>query len=431
MLQAFEPHLATLKKAQRLQVALSGGIDSLSLLVALCRIAKEESLPSINAIHVNHQLHPDADAWADRCAEFCRHLGVDLTIRVISLVDSGKGPEAAARQARYEVFESLLVPGDLLLMGHHQDDQAETLMLRLLRGAGPRGLSAIPESRVCGQGILLRPLLQTPRSVIEAFAASESLLPITDSSNSDTRYDRNFIRHEVLPVLEQRWPHYRDSFARVIDRQRQAVTSMLDHPLSLTHSVLGDPGIELSKRDAVQFAQDLYHWLEHLSIPAFSQEQLNEFARQCVSSEFDKQPSLSHGEVTLTRWRDAVYAFRSTLEPPNMPDSVVVGDELEGHWGVLDWVPSVLGLKPGVTCDLGLRTEGLQLAPWNRPTRPLSQWFQEMQVPPFRRDQTPILSIDGTVIAVCNLGLTSEASAYVTKDDRGLLPRWRPAVLAD
>ena len=263
MLQAFEPHLATLKKAQRLQVALSGGIDSLSLLVGLCRIAKEELLPPINAIHINHQLHPDADAWAHCCAETCRHLGVDLTTRVISVVDSGNGPEAAARQARYEVFESLLMPGDVLLMGHHQDDQAETLMLRLLRGAGPRGLSAIPESRVCGQGILLRPLLHTPRSVIEAFAASESLLPITDSSNSDTRYDRNFIRHEVLPVLEQRWPHYRDRFARVIDRQRQAATSLLDRPLSLTRSVLGDPGIELNNRDASQFAQDLYQWLAH------------------------------------------------------------------------------------------------------------------------------------------------------------------------
>ncbi len=431
MLQAFEPHLATLRKAHRLQVALSGGVDSLSLLVALCRIAKKESLPSINAIHVNHQLHPDADVWADRCAEFCRSLGVDLTIHVISVVDSGKGPEAAARRARYEVFESQLTTGDLLLMGHHQDDQAETLMLRLLRGAGPRGLSAIPESRVCGKGFLLRPLLQTPRSVIEAFAASESLLPITDSSNSDTRYDRNFIRHEVLPTLEQRWPQYRDSFVRVIDRQRQAAASLLNRPLTLTRSVLGDPGIELKNRDAGQFAQDLYQWLEHLSIPAFSQEQLNEFARQCVSTEFDKQPSLSHGEITLTRWRDAVYAFQSTLEHPNVPDSVVVGDELAGHWGVLDWVPSALGLKPGVVCDLSLRSEGLQIAPWNRPTRPLSQWFQEMQVPPFRRDQTPLLSIDGAVIAVCNLGLTSEASACVTKDGRGLLPRWRPSVLAD
>jgi len=431
LLEAFEPHLATLKKAERLQVALSGGIDSLSLLVALCRIAKEESLPSINAIHVNHQLHPDADIWADRCAELCRSLGVDLTIRVISVVDFGKGPEAAARRARYEVFESLLLLGDLLLMGHHQDDQAETLMLRLLRGAGPRGLSAIPESRICGQGALLRPLLQTPRSVIEAFAASESLLPITDSSNSDTRYDRNFIRHDVLPVLEQRWPHYRDSFARVIDRQRQAAVSLLDRPLSLTRSALGDPGLSLNGRSASQLAQDLYHWLEHLSIPTFSQEQLTEFARQCVSSEPDKQPSLSHGEISLIRWRDAVYAFRNTLEHQNVPKTVVVGEELEGQWGVLDWVPGALGLRPGVTCDLSFRSDGLQITPWNRPTRPLSQWFQEMQVPPFRRDQTPLLSIDGAVIAMCNLGLTSEASAYVTRDGRGLLPRWRPSVLAD
>ncbi len=145
MLQAFEPHLATLKKAQRLQVALSGGIDSLSMLMALCRIAKEESLPSINAIHVNHQLHPDADAWADRCAEFCRHLDVDLTIRVISVVDSGKGPEAAARQARYEVLESLLIPGDLLLMGHHQDDQAEGQALVAYRQSPSLG-SAVKES---------------------------------------------------------------------------------------------------------------------------------------------------------------------------------------------------------------------------------------------------------------------------------------------
>jgi len=431
LLQAFEPHLATLKKAQRLQVALSGGIDSLSLLVALFRIAKKESLPSINAIHVNHQLHPDADVWADRCAEFCRSLGVDLTIRVISVVDYGKGPEAAARRARYEVFESLLTTGDLLLMGHHQDDQAETLMLRLLRGAGPRGLSAIPESRACGQGFLLRPLLQTPRSVIEAFAASESLLPIIDSSNSDTRYDRNFIRHEVLPILEQRWPQYRDSFVRVIDRQRQAATSLLDRPLTMTRSVLGDPGIELNNRDRGQFAQDLYQWLEHLSIPAFSQEQLNEFARQCVSSENDKHPSLSQGEITLIRWRDAVYAFRNTSEPQNVPKTLVVGDELDGQWGVLDWVPGSVGLSPGVACDLSFRAKGLQITPWNRPTRPLSQWFKEMQVPPFRRDQTPLLSIDGAVVAVCNLGLTSEASGYVTKDGRGLLPRWRPAVFAD
>ncbi|MCH1553697.1 MAG: tRNA lysidine(34) synthetase TilS [Luminiphilus sp.] len=431
MLQAFEPHLATLKKAQRLNVALSGGVDSLSLLVALCRIANDETLPPLNAIHVNHQLQPDADRWADRCAEFCRGLGVELTVRVVSVIDSGKGPEAAARQARYDVFESLLMPGDLLLMGHHQDDQAETLMLRLLRGAGPRGLSAIPESRVCGQGVLLRPLLQTPRSVIEAFAASESLLPITDSSNSDTRYDRNFIRHEVLPVLEQRWPSYRDSFTKVIDRQRQAAVSLMDRPLSMTHSVLGDPGLELNNRDAGQLAQDLYQWLEHLSATAFSQQQLIEFARQCVSSEVDKQPSLSQGEVTLTRWRGAVYAFRNTFEHQNAPKTVVVGAELEGHWGVLDWLPGTVGLRPGVACDLSFRTEGLQIAPWNRPTRPLSQWFQEMQVPPFRRDQTPLLCIDGAVVAVCNLGLTSEASAYVSECDLGMLPRWRPAVIAD
>lgn len=430
MLEAFAPHIGTLQAARRLHVALSGGIDSLSLLVAICRLAEEETLPPIIAIHINHQLQPDASAWADRCAEFCSELGVDLTIRVVSVVDSGKGPEAAARQARYEVFESLLIPGDLLLLGHHQDDQAETLMLRLLRGAGPRGLSGMPQSRACGHGSLLRPMLHTPRSVIEAFAASESLDPIADASNSDTRYDRNFIRHEVLPVLERRWPGYRESFSRVTDQQRQLATSLLTRPLNLTQSALGDPGLKLVDDDVGRLAQDLYQWLYHLSLPTFSHEQLIEFARQCVSAEQHKQPSLSQGEVTLMRWRGAIFAYQSTVRARDLPNTVVVGDELNGAWGVLDWVPADVGLSPGIACDLVSRAQGLQVAPLNRPTRPLTQWFQEMQVPPFRRDQTPLLSIDGVVVAVSNLGLTSDASTYLAPGDHGLLPRWRPVVLA-
>ena len=311
-------------------------------------------------------------------------------------------------------------------MGHHQDDQAETVLMRLLRGAGPIGLSAIPEKRTCGRGLLLRPLLQTPRSVIEAFAEQECLSPVNDNSNSDLSYDRNYLRHQVLPLLSERWPNYRDSFSRVAARQREVSQVIEARELPTTQSALGVPGVRLRAREPRVLAQELYLWMKRQSLSTFTEERLLEFARQCLSAKPDRMPAIRDTDLELIRWRDVIYLNQSSLCHEQLPATICVGEPLRGDWGEIEWTPAAEGLKEGARCQLSYRSEGQELAPLGRPSRSLSQWLKEGNIPPFRRDDIPLLSYNGSVVAVCNLGLTADASDHLAVGQDGFLPRWRP-----
>jgi len=205
LLQALISQRASLQGAERLCVGFSGGADSHSLLHALAELSQRETLPPIVALHVNHGLHGNADAWAMHCGKVASELGVGFHQEVVS-VEAAASPEAQARDARYRAFEAFLEVGDVLLLGHHIDDQVETVLFRLIRGAGPSGLAGIPEHRSLGKGSLLRPLLGVSRAQIEHYARVNELNYLTDSSNDDRRFDRNYLRHEVLPLIEARWP---------------------------------------------------------------------------------------------------------------------------------------------------------------------------------------------------------------------------------
>lgn len=183
-------------------VGLSGGCDSVVLLHVLSRLGLGERLC---AIHVRHNLSANAGEWAGFCADYCRRLAVDLQLRDIEVErGSGLGLEAAARAARYRAFAGCAP--DILLLGHHADDQAETLLFNLLRGAGVAGAAAIPAERRHGRLRILRPLLDCPRRDIEAYAREHGLAWVDDESNADTGLSRNFLRHDVLPVLAARFP---------------------------------------------------------------------------------------------------------------------------------------------------------------------------------------------------------------------------------
>lgn len=186
----------------RLCVGLSGGRDSVVLLHLASRL---EPRPRLSALHIHHGLSPNADDWADFCTRFCRDLDVPLAVeRVDVAADTGLGLEAAARQARYQVFRRC--GADCLLLAHHQGDQAETLLFNLVRGAGVTGAAAMPAARALGPMRLLRPLLGVPRSDIVAYALENRLAWIEDESNADTAFSRNFLRHEIVPALEARFP---------------------------------------------------------------------------------------------------------------------------------------------------------------------------------------------------------------------------------
>ena len=213
--------LAPWRNAAHWRIAFSGGLDSTVLLHLLADLAKSHSLPALSALHVHHGLQPAADAWPAHCQAVCDALGVPLKIVRVQ-VQPGASLERAAREARYGAFIEATQCNDVLLTAQHRDDQAETLLFRLLRGAGVRGLSAMPSQRALGHGQLLRPLLNVSRAELETYARAHQLRWIDDPSNQDRQFSRNYLRHQVLPSLTERWPQAHATMARSAGHLREA-----------------------------------------------------------------------------------------------------------------------------------------------------------------------------------------------------------------
>ncbi|OCT28029.1 tRNA lysidine(34) synthetase TilS [Pseudomonas putida] len=207
------PKLLPWQQAPTWYIAFSGGLDSTVLLHLLASHARQHDSPPVRALHIHHGLQAAADAWPDHCRNVCDSLGIPLDVIHVE-VPSGASLEQAARTARYDAFAEVLQPGEVLFTGQHREDQAETLLFRLLRGTGLRGLAAMPASRSLGQGRLVRPLLDLARDQLQRYAQASGLRWIEDPSNTDSRFARNFLRAEVFPLLRQRWPQASQSLAR-------------------------------------------------------------------------------------------------------------------------------------------------------------------------------------------------------------------------
>lgn len=211
----FSEILSSLSTSKHLWVGYSGGLDSRVLLELTIDSFRSHPEYQINAVHVHHGLNPKADEWVEHCEATCAKLEVPLTVLwVDAKVTDGRSPEEVAREARFAAFENFLSSSDCLLLGHHAEDQAETILLRLFRGAGPKGLGGIPEKSKVGQADLIRPLLSFSKEDLKAYAEHKNLQWIEDDSNLNTRFDRNFLRHEIMPKLTARWPRVVRSVSR-------------------------------------------------------------------------------------------------------------------------------------------------------------------------------------------------------------------------
>ncbi|OPA92511.1 tRNA lysidine(34) synthetase TilS [Pseudomonas fluorescens] len=213
--------LAPWRNAPAWHIAFSGGLDSTVLLHLLASLAKTNILPPLSAVHVHHGLQAVADAWPQHCQSVCDSLNVPLRVMRVQ-VQPGASLERAARDARYHAFTEVTGAGEVLLTGQHRDDQAETLLFRLLRGAGVRGLAAMPAQRPMAGGYLVRPLLDVSRAELEAYAHEYQLKWIEDPSNADPRFSRNYLRHRVFPTLTERWPQTVSSLARTAEHLSEA-----------------------------------------------------------------------------------------------------------------------------------------------------------------------------------------------------------------
>jgi len=405
-----DQQLNALLRAPRWYVGFSGGVDSTVLLHLLHRWrAAHPSAPPLSAIHVNHGLQTAAPDWQRHCERVCNALGLTLSSHAVDVPASGR--EAAARDARYAVFETVLPPGAVLFLGHHLDDQVETFFLRLMRGAGVEGLAGMPRRRALGKGSLVRPLLDYPRTEIEHYAAEHRLEHVEDPSNHNTDMDRNFLRARLLPLLATRWPKYRQSVVRASRHLGAASAALVDAvgtPCTV-YSSLGDPGLELAPllagTPAVAAAQ-LRAWLRAGNHRAPDSTALLEFLRQLRAAADDGKPALACGSYTLQRYRDGVFLVpvRDAV-PPAEGIALAPGESRDvpgvGRVVLRSCAHDGLWLPAGEPLTVSWRHGGERCRlPGRAGRRSLKAIMQENHVPPWWRDRVPLLFRGDELLAV-------------------------------
>ena len=380
-----------------LWVGLSGGLDSSALLHLL--VNHPPTRPAgLRALHVHHGLHADADAWAVHCARLCDGLGIELVVvRVTVARNAGHGLEAAARAARHAAYAATLADGDVLALGHHRDDQTETFLLRALRSSGTSGLGAMRRWRALGATRLWRPLLDTPRAELLAYAQRHGLTWIEDPSNADPVFDRNFLRQRVLPLLRERWPHADAAFARSAGLLADA-DALLDagDVEALAQVTTDDPGCvsvtALQRLPASRRARVLRRWIAGLHLTPLPGNGLQCIENDLLPARADAQARFVWQGAAVVRWRDVLHAGAQRAGLP------------------LDWRMQWNGSGDATLPDGGtLRLVGADALPWpcvlharvgsQRITLPgrihshlLKHVLQATSVPPWQRANLPMLS---------------------------------------
>ncbi|MEE4304597.1 MAG: tRNA lysidine(34) synthetase TilS [Wenzhouxiangella sp.] len=397
---ADSPDPTTLPGRGRLVVAFSGGPDSVCLLHQMAQAEPERSLA---CIHVDHGLDPESGERARRAAAIAGQIGVKCEIIRVE-VDAGRGPEASARRARYRALERSMASGDTLLTAHHADDQAETVLLRLLRGAGPDGLAGIPAVRRFGPGWLARPLLEWTRSDIEGWLQRHDLDCIRDPANECPDFDRNFLRRTVLPALRERWAGVDQALLRSGRLCRGAADFVAEQVARDLESAPDENGALRLERLAAD--SDYYRgaairaWCIREGFEPPPGRRLDTFLAQLSSAAGDRCPALRWDRAVLRRWRDRLW-----LELDEAED-----DDWQLEWSGIQplSLPSGLGVMkltgdaaPALDLAVGSQREGdtLQVQA-NGPRRDCKRLLADAGVPPWQRNQWPRLWQDDRLVAL-------------------------------
>lgn len=402
--------LLALSPSARLIVAFSGGLDSHVLLHALVALRARYPL-DLAAVHVDHGLQPTAGAWSRHCVRICASLGVACTVESVRVEAGAHGLEAAARAARYDALGRHMAPGRVLLTAHHRDDQAETLLLQLLRGAGVRGLAAMPASTSFRGGRLVRPLLPFSRQALQVYARAHDLQWVEDASNEDRRFARNFIRHEIMPRLTQRWPAAAGKLVRAAENAAEAA-AVLDETAraDLEAAGQGDGSLRISTLCRLSGARRrnlLRHWIAAHTGRVPGGLHLQEVERRLLTPPKTGHAAIRWPGVELRRYRDLLYAFAPL--PPIAPALDLPWDlsaplEAAG-WRLRAQAVVGVGLSQQRLAGRGLRVrlrrggEICELVDRGH-HRKVKKLLQESGMPPWRRERLPLLYADGALAAV-------------------------------
>lgn len=401
-------------------IAYSGGRDSHVLLHAAASLFGDIDTIELRAIHVDHALSDASASWAAHCVKTATRLGVELEVQRVRIENSGDGLEAAARTARYTAFAEFLKPGEHLLLAQHAADQAETFLLQALRGSGPDGLASMPRKRTFASGIMARPLITCMPEALDVYAADCALDWIEDPSNQDLSFDRNFLRHEIMPLIRNRWPAAYRTLGRSAMRSAAASQTLLgvaDEDLE-TVRMRGTNEFSVSElrslpRERAYNALRLWVRQSNLRLP-----RLQDLARVMDELVLARQDSL--GLVNVRDYEFRRHGDRLYLLPPyvaieafDIPweapfDDLVVSDtgivlrkqdcESQGIRLPTDELVSVRSRRGGELIKLG------------EPAfhKAVKKLLQEASVPPWQRDRVPLLYVGERLIAVWNVAVATD-----------------------
>lgn len=396
-------------------IGYSGGLDS-HVLLSICHTLQAKYPLKLRAIHINHGLNANAKLWSKHCAHVCATLNIDYIERSIAINPcNGQSLEAQARAKRYALFADYLGEGDLLLTAHQQDDQAETMLMQLFRGAGPKGLAAMPMAKSFGRGFHLRPLLAVSRAQIERYAHEQQLKWIDDESNRNSKFTRNFIRHEILPMLKERWPTVATTIARAALHCAEAQSLLDEFAERLMTNVAGSKSNTLSVTKLLQLNNEkqklvVRAFIRALSFPVPDLKKLETILHDVLSADQDKMPCVKWADVEMRRYRDDIYLMRQlATHDVNQVFKWDLMQQLQiPHVGILFAIShephqgnDTLALRADIqSVAVRFRRGGESAFVTGRGKHTLKNLFQEWGVPPWERERIPLIFINEKLISV-------------------------------
>lgn len=434
----------SLSAVQSVLLAYSGGLDSSVLLHQLVLLRQQRPELQVRALHIHHGLSPLADDWVAHCRQQCEQWQVPLEVVHVTVDARDGGTEAAARQVRYTALRQHLRPSEALLTAQHRDDQCETLLLALKRGSGPAGLAAMPEMNGRGESLHLRPLLGLGRQQLEVWAERYRLCWIEDESNQDPRYDRNFLRLQVLPLLNARWPHFSSAVARsaaLCGEQEQLLDELLaeslDRLIAPDGSLLYPPLAQMSN---VRRSALLRRWIarQHGQMP--SREGLERIWQEVACSREDAEPCLRLGDAEVRRYRDRLWwristaSLRENVLSWSQPEQPLTLPEDLGQLVRVYQAPllqqnaddCVFHLRQPLASEavtVRFHARGNIHIIGRSGSRPLKKLWQEAGIPPWQRERIPLLFYGEQLIAALGVFITRDGAA--DENGRGWHIHWQ------
>ena len=409
-------------------IAYSGGVDSHALLHLLAQTQAKHPEIKLRSIYIDHGLQAESSDWAIHCQNIANSLNIShQTIHLNLTIQKGESLEAIARKARYQAFRSQLQKNEILLTAQHQDDQAETLLIQLLRGSGLDGLAAMPDLIPFANGLHIRPLLNITRKALEDYATENNLQHITDPSNADSRFNRNYLRHHITPMLKQRWPEMTKTLSRSARFQAEAskllstyVNQDLKHYVGKSNNTLSVNA--LKQTDKLKQKALLRQWIKSSQFPAPSETKLKHIISDVINSSSGATPLIHWNNTEIRRYKDDIYIMPPIYQPKSSHPitwDISAPLTLEDNLGTLD--PNDLGdlkeilLLKNIPVTVRFRQGGESIRPQKRKHHiSLKKLMQEASIPPWQRQQIPLIYANEQLIQVTGLAQINSNALIAT-----------------